>query len=206
MSSQQLTLLPDIPVAVLDGSDSVRSLREFCSGKAGVIDLWHTKCIKCPAALERFNIEAANFSNTNALFIACALSLGEGNKEDVADIGPDSWNNLHHVFVEIAHKDTVKAAFGYSAVPYYVLFDRTGFIVKCGDSKSFDYVSELTKLLATDESAGSETNNENTPLETNAVALSHADKSSAVAAKSIGSDEAVRVEPSIHVFALDEDF
>jgi hypothetical protein len=29
------------------------------------------------------------FSSEEVLFIACALSLGSGNKEDVAELGPE---------------------------------------------------------------------------------------------------------------------
>lgn len=193
-------LLPDVPVALLDGSDSVISLRDFCSGRIGVIDLWHTKCTKCPAGLEKFNTQATKFSSTEVMFIACALSLGEGNKEDVADIGPDSWGNLHHIFVETENKDTLKAAFGYSTVPFYVMFDKTGAIIKSGDSKAFDYSSELTKLLESVDS-----NNENTPQEINASTT--VQQISVAAIKSIGqSDDAVHVGSAEHVFALDEDF
>lgn len=193
-------LLPDVPVALLDGSDSVISLRDFCSGRIGVIDLWHTKCTKCPAGLEKFNTQATKFSSTEVMFIACALSLGEGNKEDVADMGPDSWGNLHHIFVETENKDTLKAAFGYSTVPFYVMFDKTGAIIKSGDSKAFDYSSELTKLLESVDS-----NNENTPQEINASTT--VQQISVAAIKSIGqSDDAVHVGSAEHVFALDEDF
>lgn len=195
-----MMLLPDVPVALLDGSDSVISLRDFCSGRIGVIDLWHTKCTKCPAGLEKFNTQATKFSSTEVMFIACALSLGEGNKEDVADIGPDSWGNLHHIFVETENKDTLKAAFGYSTVPFYVMFDKTGAIIKSGDSKAFDYSSELTKLLESVDS-----NNENTPQEINASTT--VQQISVAAIKSIGqSDDAVHVGSAEHVFALDEDF
>ena len=196
-----MMLLPDVPVALLDGSDSVISLRDFCSGRIGVIDLWHTKCTKCPAGLEKFNTQATKFSSTEVMFIACALSLGEGNKEDVADIGPDSWGNLHHIFVETENKDTLKAAFGYSAVPFYVMFDKTGAIIKSGDSKAFDYSSELTKLLESVDS-----NNENTPQEINASTTVQ-QATSVAAIKSIGpSNDAVHVGSAEHVFALDEDF
>ena len=53
-------------------------------GKAMVIDLWHTKCVKCPAALSHLNDEASGSSDI--VFVACALSLGDGNRELVADL------------------------------------------------------------------------------------------------------------------------
>jgi len=53
-------------------------------GKHMVIDLWHTKCTKCPAALEHLNEEAS--SSDDVVYVACALSLGDGNKDIVTDL------------------------------------------------------------------------------------------------------------------------
>lgn len=42
-----------------------------------------------------------------------------------------TWDNLMHVFVEEDVKDQAKAAFGYSAVPFYVVFDKVTTILIC---------------------------------------------------------------------------
>jgi hypothetical protein len=72
-----------------DSSNDSITLSELHSrlagqGKAMVIDLWHTKCVKCPAALSHLNDEAS--SSSDIVFVACALSLGDGNRELVADL------------------------------------------------------------------------------------------------------------------------
>lgn len=82
-------MLPNVKVTVLGDDERECTLRELCAGKVGVIDLWHTKCQKCPAGLDKFNAEAEQFSKEEVLFVACALSLGPGNKEDVAELGPE---------------------------------------------------------------------------------------------------------------------
>lgn len=83
-------MLPTFAVSVLGENEKECTLRELCSGKIGVIDIWHTKCQKCPAALDKFNGDAEEFSNNDKVsFIALALSLGTGNKEDVAELGPE---------------------------------------------------------------------------------------------------------------------
>lgn len=74
--------VPDIKIKVLD-DDRVVPLKDFCAGKIGLIDFWHTKCVKCPAALAKLNDEAER--NQDAVYIACALSLGEGSEDDVKD-------------------------------------------------------------------------------------------------------------------------
>jgi hypothetical protein len=84
-----MAMLPDIAVTVLGEDERESTLLDVCRGKVGVIDLWHTKCQKCPAALDKFNTEMEQFSSEEVLFVACALSLGNGNKEDVAELGPE---------------------------------------------------------------------------------------------------------------------
>lgn len=86
---QIFKMLPRLKISVLGENEVESTLDEFCFGKNGVIDLWHTKCQKCPAALDKFNTEALQFSSEEVIFVACALSQGEGNKDDVAEIGPE---------------------------------------------------------------------------------------------------------------------
>ena len=82
-------MLPSFNVSVLGDNERECSLLSLCEGKIGVIDLWHTKCQKCPAALDKLNSDAESFLNNEVLFIACALSLGDDNKEDVSELGPE---------------------------------------------------------------------------------------------------------------------
>jgi hypothetical protein len=141
--------LPSIPVALLrapEGSDlKAREgqsvpLSELLNGKKGVIDLWHTKCTRCPAALEKLNDIV---TSTSSIGIACALSQGPRDVDTVNDLIQDTWENLAIIFVEEEHKDSLKAAFGYSAVPFYIFFNVTGQVVKSGDGKSINVESDL---------------------------------------------------------------
>lgn len=78
--------LPAINITILGENGRESTIKDFCRGKIGVIDLWHTKCQKCPAALDKMNSERESIESDDVVFIACALSLGSGNKEDVADL------------------------------------------------------------------------------------------------------------------------
>ncbi len=40
--------------------------------------------------------------------------------------------------MEEQHKDALKAAFGYSAVPFYIFFNSAGHVVKAGDGKNVE--------------------------------------------------------------------
>lgn len=89
--------LPDIPIQVLPedfdeegfGSDT---LPNFLKGKAGIIDLWHTKCTRCPAALEKLNSEARKLKNEasktekEVVVLSLALSQGEGDIDMVKEL------------------------------------------------------------------------------------------------------------------------
>ena len=54
-------------------------------GKFFVVDFWTTKCVRCPAAMDRLNDEAEHMSE-KAVFVSCALSQGDGNREIVSDL------------------------------------------------------------------------------------------------------------------------
>ena len=84
-------MLPDIKVTVIEeeGVEQETTLRGLCAGKIGVIDFWHTKCIRCPAALDKFDSEFEKLNQSGVSFIACAISQGTGNKEEVAELGPE---------------------------------------------------------------------------------------------------------------------
>lgn len=138
--------LPSISVVVFeDDSTRTTTLKELCQGRAGVIDFWTTKCVRCPAALGKLNEEAGEADKDKFMYIACALSQGEGNQDDVQDFISD-WDNLTHVFVDLKDKEAVKSTFGFSAVPFYVVFDQNGTIVGKGEPKAFDYQSVLANV------------------------------------------------------------
>ena len=80
--------LPSFDVTLLSNNSENKTIKlnELCRGKVGVIDLWHTKCVKCPAALEKLNAEVETYPVNDITVVACALSQGEGNFEIVADV------------------------------------------------------------------------------------------------------------------------
>ena len=77
----------DLQICLLDSNECCSLLElhsKIAQGKNMVIDLWHTKCVKCPAALSHLNDDVSN--HDDIVFVACALSLGDGNKELVNDL------------------------------------------------------------------------------------------------------------------------
>jgi thiol-disulfide isomerase/thioredoxin len=142
-------IFPNLQVTVLDRTGTKRDLKEFCQGKIMVLDFWHTKCVKCPSALEKLDDVARDFGKEGqVIFVACALSLGEGNKDLVLEMISDSWDNLVHVFMDIDEKEKAKAEFGFNAVPFVLVVDQQGTILGMGDPKAIDYLDLINSALA----------------------------------------------------------
>ena len=114
------------------------------SESALVLDFWHTKCVKCPAAMEKLNDAATPFiADSRVKFVSCALSQGPGNIDVASEVVMGSWENLTHTFMSTEEKERAKLAFGFSAVPFVVVFDSSGAVVGSGAPKDVDFVSLL---------------------------------------------------------------
>ena len=69
--------LPAYEVTILEDSTAA-NLSTLSENKLLVVDFWTTKCVKCPAALDKLDIEATRYSN-EIKFVSVALSQGVGN-------------------------------------------------------------------------------------------------------------------------------
>ena len=142
MSSFIGTNLPAWTVTDLSDSSSI-SLTSIAIGKFLIIDFWTSKCTKCPAALDKLDNEAVKYAS-NAVFISCALSQGSGNKEIVVDLIEGCWENMRHMFMDMEEKESAKALFGFTQVPFCVVVSPSGTVVAAGEPKTLD----LSMLLS----------------------------------------------------------
>jgi len=136
----------DLPVTLLDDDSQLTTFENLRGGRAMVLDFWHTKCVKCPAALDRLNESAAGGGLVNGesvVFVACALSQGEGNRALACEMMSGHYENLTHVFMEIDAKEKAKEVFGFSAVPFVVVVRSDGTVLGQGDPKTINYVELL---------------------------------------------------------------
>ena len=129
----------DIKISYLsnDVSLTLGELQMQHNNKPMVIDFWHTKCTRCPAALEKLNDECSQ--HPEILFVSCALSQGTGNKVVAADVACD-WDNLTHIWMEIEEKEQAKKEFNFTSVPFYVVVGKDGSIIASGEPKSVNYM------------------------------------------------------------------
>ena len=185
-----MSVLEALKVSTLDeNSGELVSLADLRSNKSMIIDFWHTKCVKCPAAIDKLNEEAeGEIDSAETVVVCCALSLGEGNKEMVKDVVSD-WENITHVFMDMEMKEEAKKLLNFAAVPFYVIVNKDGVITGKGDPKKMDYIALLNKPSSEVEQEASTTVS-----------------SSAIEESTTKEAPAATTEAAEYVFTLDEDF
>jgi hypothetical protein len=129
------------------------------------VDFWTTKCIKCPAALEKLNTLATGVPQV--LFLSCVLN----DKEIAADIVEESgWENMTHIYIEPSVKEALKQQFGFTEVPYCIVIDsvrtldpdsphppQSSCVLASGNPKSLDIQAILNAQLSGARAAVQET-------------------------------------------------
>jgi len=131
----------------------------FRSSKALVLDFWHTKCVKCPAALEKLNKLSVDYPGV--IFASCAVSLSEGDLDMVTEMVEDTWENLTHLYMTIEEKEKAKEIYGFKSVPFCVVFSVDGEILAKGDPKTIDF-----QLLFDENNDNEDINDENNNVTT----------------------------------------
>ena len=99
--------------------------------------------MRCPAALAKLDQEAPKHA-AQATFASCALSLNsttEGTQEQVLEQLEGQFENLKHCYMTFEEKEKAKAAFGFSAVPFCIIFNAAGAILFKGDPKDVDFAT-----------------------------------------------------------------
>jgi thiol-disulfide isomerase/thioredoxin len=120
-------------------ASTVGALRD---GKPLVLDFWTTRCVRCPAALSHLDEVAPK--HPGVTFASCAMSLNsatEGTQEQVLELLEGQWENLKHCYMTFDEKEAAKAAFGFSSVPFCVVFGADGAVHYKGDPKDIDYAT-----------------------------------------------------------------
>jgi thiol-disulfide isomerase/thioredoxin len=128
--------------------DSMSTIAELAGGKMALVDFWTTKCVRCPMAIQKLEMAAANpkYADTVKFFTICC---------DVADVAKEiveeeEWENMTHTFMALDKKEECKEYFGFKSVPHYVLINKAGVVVHNVSTK-FE-LSTLDELVAADDS------------------------------------------------------
>ena len=132
--AQKLTVLD-----VDEQTGASTTLAAFRAGKPLVLDFWHTRCTRCPAAISKLDDLAPKHPHVQ--FASCALSLGsetEGTQEQVLELLEGQWENLAHLYMTFEEKEFAKKEFGFTAVPFAVVFNAEGKVCYSGDPAKID--------------------------------------------------------------------
>lgn len=149
MSYEETQTLTVLDVEAGEAGEST-TLAAFRAGKPLVIDFWHTRCTKCPAAVSKLDTIAPK--HPDVTFASCALSLGsetEGTQEQVLDLLDGQWENLKHLYMTVEEKEAAKAEFGFKAVPFAVVFSADGAVLFSGDPQGIDFATVFDAKPAT---------------------------------------------------------
>ena len=121
--TQTLTVLDMESGTAAESSCTLSALRD---GKPLVLDLWHTKCVRCPEALTKLDAIAGSGKHPGVVFAACALSLcdkpdppksEEAGREAVIELVDDMWDNLKHCYMTADEKVSPHTALTYTCLP-----------------------------------------------------------------------------------------
>jgi hypothetical protein len=106
-----------------------------------LLDLWTTRCTRCPAALDSLNETASNAVNSTSsnpvqfLSICCGDTL-DGAREILEATKEPRWNAMRHYFMAFHDKERLKQILQFSQVPFYIVFDQSGILLYSGSKKT----------------------------------------------------------------------
>jgi thiol-disulfide isomerase/thioredoxin len=127
---------------------SETTLCSVAAGKNTIIDFWTTKCVRCPDALDKMNKIAEEIGTENVQFLSvvCGDQDGARNIIEKPDESP-RWGSINHFYASNEVKEAAKAALEFKQVPFYVVLNEKGEIVKKGGGKDVDIQKESEGLL-----------------------------------------------------------
>ncbi|MEO8116616.1 MAG: TlpA disulfide reductase family protein [Bacteroidota bacterium] len=118
-------VLPDVQIKNLRGQDiQTATLRD--SSSLTVISFWATWCKPCRQELEAISDEWDDFKKTGAKLIAISIddSRGTGSVQSIANASGWEFN------IYLDDNQNLKRALNISAIPYAIVIDKDGKIIR----------------------------------------------------------------------------
>eukprot|EP00545_Synedropsis_sp_CCMP1620_P010232 CAMPEP_0119015028 /NCGR_PEP_ID=MMETSP1176-20130426/10519_1 /TAXON_ID=265551 /ORGANISM="Synedropsis recta cf, Strain CCMP1620" /LENGTH=184 /DNA_ID=CAMNT_0006968287 /DNA_START=73 /DNA_END=627 /DNA_ORIENTATION=+ len=138
MTSSLPSTLPSFPLMCLTTAQETTTIEAF-RGKNVVIDLWTTKCTRCPAALDKLNAMAEDPKYGNVTFASICCDKLDGAREILEQDDDLRWQNISHYFMEQVDKEEAKKVLGFKSVPFYVFCDESGTMTQTGSTKTINF-------------------------------------------------------------------
>mmetsp|Transcript_26423 Transcript_26423/g.52736 ORF Transcript_26423/g.52736 Transcript_26423/m.52736 type:complete len:159 (+) Transcript_26423:175-651(+) len=109
----------NIPLTDLNTAESVTFDDVVRSGKF-IIDLWTTKCVRCPAALDKLNSMACT-THSEYTFCSIVLDALDPARDIIHEPKDPRWQNIRHFHTTVDNKEQMKAFYGFNQVPFYLV-------------------------------------------------------------------------------------
>lgn len=144
---------PTTTVTVLDaeGESRTTTLVELASGRGLVLDLWTTRCARCPRALDQLNATAIGWdqSDTPVLFVSACCDNGEPDDIEFAReiVEEGQWNSVVHTFLSHEEKERLKSTLGFNSVPHVAIVSPGGRVMYSGSEKGYGGQAQLREWL-----------------------------------------------------------
>ena len=106
---------------------------------SSLVDLWTTKCTRCPAALDKMNDESCHNDDDKLVFVSiCLGDRPDDAREIIEQPSIPRWNNLDgHYHMNYEAKETMKKLLNFKSVPFYLVFNEQG--ERIHSSNKIDY-------------------------------------------------------------------
>lgn len=110
----------------------VTTLEAVRSNRPMLLEFWHRRCNRCPAGLMKLDKLAA--IGAPLTLAACAIAVSPDDATELERVVElhDAFPHLTHLFMTFEQKERAKRVFGFSSVPYCVLFDAGGLPIYSG--------------------------------------------------------------------------
>jgi hypothetical protein len=110
-----------------------------------MIDLWTTRCTRCPAALDTLNQFATemtkhddNSESSSARIQCVSICCGDtldGAREIIEATKLPRWGAIQHYFMAYNDKERCKQLLNFRQVPFYIVFHSSGKLLFSGNQK-----------------------------------------------------------------------
>lgn len=135
MISQSNEELLSLPIMCLSTATEL-TVRDLVANKNIIIDLWTTRCTRCPDALDKLNYEASQIDLLNESTEFVSICLGgtvDAAREILEEPSVPRWIHMSHYFMDNDSKEKAKQILQFKTVPYYIVCNDNNEIVEAGN-------------------------------------------------------------------------
>jgi thiol-disulfide isomerase/thioredoxin len=156
-------MFPDVPIVRVEtgAHQDLTFTHLFTKDKEhslSVVEFWTPTCTRCPMAMDKFQIFAADFPDIHCATMCLGSETAAGmiirgelcDDDDGGDSQHPStrWSCLDHYCVKsVKDKENLKNFFGFSAVPHILVLDKRGCVMASGGCDDWPHIIQRVRRL-----------------------------------------------------------